>query len=276
MDVLVIGGASIDTLHLAGGTVTSAGGAALYTALAARCVGARAALCAPRCDPLPDRLQPIAERIAWSGPVVAPDALPRLEIAHHGGGRATLIGAAWGAVASLTPDALPADLSHVSVAHVAALPTSSQQLTFARACRARGAQRISTGTYARLIAIEREGVRALFDEVDWFFMNENEANLLFGGVDAVPGRAGKLAFVTLGERGALVIADDSVTHVPGQPANEVDPTGAGDTFCGVVLAKLSQGAEAVSAAQAGVALAAEMIGAVGPARLFEIGSEAVS
>ena len=267
-NILVIGGASLDVLHLGERTVTAAGGAGLYTALAARSAGATVCLLGPRSDPLPDLLQPVVHRLTWIGPLVPPDQLPRLEIAHHGGGRATLVNASWGAVASLAPDALPPDLSGVSVAHVAALPSADHQLAFVQAARGRGVARISAGTYARLISTERDRVRAVFDAVDLFFMNENEANLLFGGVEAIRTRSRQIVFVTLGERGAFVIREDRITHVPGQPAVDLDPTGAGDTFCGAVLAGLARGGNVMSAARKGVALAAEMIGAIGPARLL--------
>jgi ribokinase len=267
-NVLVIGSASLDVLHLAGQTVPSIGGAGLYTALAAQCAGARVGLLAPRPDPMSAALQRVTERLTWLGPTVSPDQLPRLEIAHHGGGRATLLSAAWGAVSSLTPDALPADLSDTAIVHVAALPSAERQLEFVRACRARGAARLSAGTYARSATRERDLVRELCESVDLFFLNENEANLLFGNAEAIPARQGNLVFVTLGERGALVIGHDHTTHIPGVPAVERDPTGAGDTFCGTTLAGLARGQAPERAAQCAVRLAAEMIGEIGPARLL--------
>ncbi len=269
LDILVVGGASLDVLHLADGqTVSSAGGAGLYTALAAHCAGARAGMFAPRPAPMPAALQPAADRLAWMGPVVPPDQLPHFEIAHHGGGRATLVHASWGAERSLTPEALPRDLQDAAIVHIAALRSAERQQIFARACRAWGVPRVSAGTYARSVADERDLVRALFDSVDLFFMNENEAGLLFGGVEAARTPPGHILFVTLGQRGALVIQGDGVTHVPGIPAVEFDPTGAGDTFCGAVLAGLARGEHPVMAARSAMALAAAMIGDIGPARLL--------
>jgi ribokinase len=268
LDVLVIGSASLDVLHLAGQTVSSIGGAGLYTALAAHCADARAGLLAPRPDPMPAAMGHAAKRLTWIGPTIFPDQLPRLEIAHHGGGRATLVSASWGAVNSLTPDALPSDLSDTAIVHIAALPSAGRQLEFARACRARGAARLSAGTYARSVAGEHDLVRELYESVALFFMNENEANLLFGNVGATVARQGQLAFVTLGERGALIIERDHTTHIPGVPAVEVDPTGAGDTFCGATLAGLARGQAPETAAHFAVSLAAEMIGEIGPARLL--------
>ena len=80
-NVLIVGGASMDRLHLASGSVESVGGAGLYTALAAYQAGAVVSLLAPRPEPCPASLEPLATRLsAWHGPAVAPADLPRFEI----------------------------------------------------------------------------------------------------------------------------------------------------------------------------------------------------
>lgn len=270
-DVLVVGGASLDILHAGGQTFRSAGGAGLYTAAAAARAGARAAMFAPRPDPVPDVLQPALARIAWFGPAASPDQLPHFEIAHYGGGKAELVNARWGAEAQLTSSGLPPDLSGVAIVHVAALGTTARQVDFARAARQRGAGRISAGTYGRAVYGETDAVRALFELADLFFMNENEAVGLFGAAEQARTAPGKLLFVTLGSRGALVFQGSHRTHVPGMAADELDPTGAGDTFCGATLAGLARGEHPVMAARQAIALAARMIGAVGPAALWEEG-----
>jgi len=68
-----------------------------------------------------------------------------------------------------------------------------------------------------------------------------------------------------------VIQGDWVTDLPGQPAPEIDPTGAGDTFCGTTLARMALGDHPVEAARHGIAQAAETIGALGPAALLREG-----
>ena len=267
-EILVIGGASLDVLHLSGQTVTAAGGAALYTAAAAWRAGAAVTLLAPRPDPLAELLQPAAARFPWIGPIIDPDQLPRLEIAHYGGGKAALLSARWGAEALLTPADLPGDLSGYRFIHIAALRSAQRQVDFLRGCRQRGATRISAGTYGHVVYDETATVRALFEQADLFFLNENEANGLFGSVDAACTAAGKLLFVTLGERGALVIQGETITSIAGQDAHEVDPTGAGDTFCGATLAGLARGLPPVTAAQQAAILAAHMIEQIGPAALW--------
>jgi sugar/nucleoside kinase (ribokinase family) len=272
IDLFVIGTASLDILHFAGQTAQAAGGAGLYTALAAHRAGVRAGLIAPRPEPMPAGLQPAAGRLEWIGPAITVDDLPRLEIEHHGGGQATLLAASWGAEALLTVDAIPPEVTEATFIHIAALSTAQRQLDFLQAiCWRVGTHRprLSVGTYARLVYGETGRVRRLFELADLFFMNENEARGLFGRVEQARTRPEALLFVTLGEAGALVIEGDHVTHIPGQPTTELDPTGAGDTFCGATLAGLARGLSPLAAAEAAVALAAQVVSRVGPAALLE-------
>jgi ribokinase len=258
--VLVVGLASLDVIHLPGrAPLHTIGGAGLYTALAAAAGGAAVTLLAPKPSPMPDALAVVERSLDWTGPQISADDIPRLEIAHHGGGRATLIGASWGGEAGLSVDALVPDLSPFDVVHVAALASAGRMLAFARAFRARGIPVVSAGTYFRVVSMERETVLTLADEADLFFCNENEANGLFGSAEAAHARPGQHVFVTLGERGAWVIGANDRAHVSTQPITELNPTGAGDTFCGAVLAVLAQGGRAVDAAQAGCAAATRLV-----------------
>ncbi|MCX6467003.1 MAG: PfkB family carbohydrate kinase [Pseudonocardiales bacterium] len=86
-----------------------------------------------------------------------------------------------------------------------------------------------------------------------------------GGVDPadVPGaaralheRSGAAVVVTLGERGALVVdGPGEPAHVPAPAVTAVDTVGAGDTFNGVLAARLADGADLRAAVQAGVTAA---------------------
>ena len=70
--------------------------------------------------------------------------------------------------------------------------------------------------------------------------------------------------VTLGDKGALLLADGSETTVPPRRVQVRDTTGAGDTFNGVLAARLAAGeplGRAVVAAGAAASLAVEHIGA---------------
>jgi ribokinase len=156
--------------------------------------------------------------------------------------------------------------------HIAALSTAQRQLDFVQAIiTLRGERRqprLSVGTYARLVYGETAQVHTLRAQADVFFMNENEATGLFGSVQQARVCPPALLFVTLGAQGALVIMGETITHIPGQVVSEVDPTGAGDTFCGATLAELARGASPIAAAERAVALAAQTVGALGPAALL--------
>jgi ribokinase len=93
----------------------------------------------------------------------------------------------------------------------------------------------------------------VLDLVDVLVANETEAAQL-GAVD------GPLLVVTEGERGARV----GDRRIPSFPVDVVDPTGAGDAFCGTLAAALAAGLsldESLTRAAAGGALACTVPGA---------------
>lgn len=263
--MLVVGGVTLDTLHLGGGgSHERPGGAGLYTALGCRAAGGAVALFAQVPDPMPAILDPFTQLFDWRGPVIPLSTLPRLEIAHYGSGRAELLAADWGAQLDLEPADLPPDLSRIRCAHVAALGPTGKQIAFARACRRLGVKTISAGTYGRAVSGGAGAVRQLIDLADRFFMNENEALGLFGSLDAVVARPGQVLFVTQGARGAWAITSRERAFAPALEVREVDPTGAGDTLCGAVNEGMEKGLGVEEALRLGVRLAAVTVGAIGP------------
>ena len=268
--LLIVGGASLDILHFNGQTERSPGGAGMYTAMAARRNGLGwldVEIFAPKPNPMPDPLRPIAARLSWQGPQVAPDDIPRLEIEHTESGT-TYLNSFFGAESTLDPAQLPADLSNYAAIHVIPLGDAAVQLRFVRACRERGAQFISAGCYVREFASKPEAPTAVFQETDALFLNEREANIFFGSLDNAKTAAGKLIFVTLGEKGAIVVQGDWQTRLTGNAVTALDPTGAGDTFCGGTLAHLVSGKQPVQAARFAMLLAAQTVQQIGPTALI--------
>ena len=268
--ILIVGGASLDILHFKGQTTHSPGGAGMYTAMAARRNGMGwldVGIFAPKPDPMPEPLQPVAERISWDGPIVPPDQIPRFEYEHNETG--TIVhDAFFGAELTLNPDQLPADLSDFAAVHVIPLGDAHVQLSFVRACRERGAKFISAGCYVNDFENKPEAPTAVFQESDALFLNEKEANIFFGSLNDVKTDPGKLVYVTLGDKGALVVQGDWQTHLKCNPVQALDPTGAGDTFCGGTLANLVRGEHPVEAAGLAMPLAAEMVQKPGPTSLI--------
>ena len=265
---------TIDTIRLSGGAGkhTTPGGAGLYTALGVRAAGGAVRLFAQRPVPMPEILFPYDAALDWTGPEIPLDRLPRLDIAHHGGGKAELVGAFWGAQLELAPTDLPDDLSAIRIAHIAALGPTAKQIEFVQACRTHGVKKISAGTYGRAVYEDGDVVRALMAQVDYFFMNENEARGLFTDPAAVAAAPGQVVFVTLGERGVAAVTENGErVRTEAERVDECDPTGAGDSFCGGVLAVLAAGGGLDEAAREGVRVAAATIQALGPGNLIRFG-----
>jgi len=266
--LLVIGGASFDVLHLEDQTVDSVGGAGMYTAMAARRCGAQVSLFGPRPDPQPESLKPVVGHLTeWLGPVIHPDQMLEFEISYRGG-KTEYLKASVDAEKALSTTMLPADLSKYDLVHVTPLGDATKQLSFIKTCRERGAKRISAGTWPRGVAEQPQDVRAVIQHSDYFFMNDVEVKSLFGSLESAKTEPGKVLFITLGAQGACVIQGDTSTLIPTTSATVLDPTGAGDTFCGGTLAYLLQKEHPIMAARHAAALAAEMITQVGPTALL--------
>ncbi|MEZ4709404.1 MAG: carbohydrate kinase family protein [Caldilineaceae bacterium] len=267
IDLLVIGGAALDVLHNGAVVSRAPGGAGMYTASAAWRAGASVVMLAPRPQPMPEVLAPFAQRVTWRGRTIPPSELPHFEIAHQDGAT-TYLSAYFGAEAEMMPADLPDDLSQVSYVHVVPLGSVARQLAFVQACRARGARCISAGAFVNGADEDGAHMDQVFAAADLMFMNEEEATAFFGSLAAARTAAGKLLFVTRGSRGARILQGDAATDIGAPTVDAVDVTGAGDAFCGATLTQLARGRHPVLAARYATALAAEMIQAVGPSRLW--------
>ena len=123
----------------------------------------------------------------------------------------------------------------------------------------------------------RDDFRALVtDEVDLLFGNADELIALYEtdsfdeAVAAVRADC-RLAAITLGARGSIVVTHDDVVEVPavGVP-HVVDTTGAGDLFAAGFLFAHTRGDDLASCAHIGAIAAAEVISHVGPRPLVEL------
>ena len=88
---------------------------------------------------------------------------------------------------------------------------------------------------------------------------------IFGGFDHLLDLGAKAVVVTLGARGAALHTRDGDTPIAPFEVTPVDTTGAGDTFCGALCARLAAGDEleaALRVASAAAALSTTKAGAV--------------
>jgi len=120
--------------------------------------------------------------------------------------------------------------------------------------------------------------RALLALVDILVLNETELGVLADtsiADDAAAADIANLAHglrafaeqiicVTLGKRGAVVIAGNEVIEIAGRPVRAVDTTGAGDCFVGSLAARLAAGValrDALAYANAAASICVQRMGA---------------
>lgn len=83
---------------------------------------------------------------------------------------------------------------------------------------------------------------ALYERADLVFCNGRERAFLEDARATGPTpRAGQIIVETQGRRGALFIRGDESHFVAAEPVEVTDPTGAGDTFAGGVIAAIMKG-----------------------------------
>ncbi len=267
--ILIIGGASVDSLRADGQAITTPGGAALYTAIAARKAGADVRFFGFKPDPLPELFREPARMVDWVGPPCRLDDIPHFEIIYDERGDARMGAASWGKEDQLDPAMVPdALLESVDYIHIAAIHDPSLQMKFVQTLRRRSSAKLSAGTFGYMVHRAPDAVRALQEATDLFFLNGFEADLVFGR-QAPTVRPGQILVITRGAEGADVWQGDWCTRVPCYPAQPLDLTGAGDSVCGGALAGLVDGLHPTQAVQLGAAVAALTIESPGMTGLLK-------
>lgn len=129
-------------------------------------------------------------------------------------------------------------------------------LAYARAARAHGVKVVLNVAPARPLPPE------LLALVDILLVNEGELATLAGARGSIAAQLQRLAVpvvvVTLGAHGCCAKVNGALSVQPAFAIEPVDSTGAGDTFCGMLVARLAQGhgmADALRHATAAGALA---------------------
>jgi putative hydrolase of the HAD superfamily len=112
------------------------------------------------------------------------------------------------------------------------------------------------------ICLEGPLPRALLRHLTVLKLAEEEARVVLGGVDATAaqGLGVPIVVVTLGERGAVVLAGGRATAVSVEPVRDLaDAVGAGDAFLALMAAAATDGASPVEAARVACAGTADML-----------------
>ena len=176
------------------------------------------------------------------------DATGTMLVLHEAGERSMV--ADRGANASLSPDDLPPTIGAGAVLVSGYLLLQPPTTDAALAAIARADAELVAIETASWPLIAAFGVDAFFDATagaDAVLANEREAQSLTGcePEDACRalGERFRLAAVKRGPHGACLSIDGVFLSSAAPTVHEVDPTGAGDAFDGVLLAFLAQGAE---------------------------------
>jgi ribokinase len=166
-----------------------------------------------------------------------------------------------GANSRLRPEHLPPldGCSHLMLQLEIPLDTV---LAYARAAHAQGVKVVLNVAPARALPPE------LLQLVDILLVNEGELATLAGAQGSIADQLRRLAVptvvVTLGARGCCAAVHGAFSVQPAFAVTPVDSTGAGDAFCGVLVARLAQGrgmADALRHASAAGALKCQRRGA---------------
>lgn len=135
-------------------------------------------------------------------------------------------------------------------------------IEWAKAARRSGVRVVLNAAPARDLPAE------FLSLVDLLIVNEGELAMLSGAQRDIAASLAKLSVadvvVTLGARGCLARVDGRVLLQPAFVVEPIDTTGAGDTFCGTLVAALAQKVampDALRRASAAAALACTRMGA---------------
>jgi ribokinase len=195
----------------------------------------------------------------------------RAFICVEGGGQNTIV-VDGGANLALRPAHLPPAVVIAEAVRLAQLETPMETVA--------AFLQNGVGTGLRLLnaAPARLEARGLFQIVDILVLNETELQT-FAELKATPeGQAeivaaatsllawpGQSIVVTLGAAGCLIVSQGEARPIAGRKVSVVDTTGAGDCFCGVLAARLAEGATLDDAAAMANAAAALAVGKAGAA-----------
>ncbi|MBX3116683.1 MAG: carbohydrate kinase family protein [Cryobacterium sp.] len=242
----------------------SPGGDAVYSAIGAQLSGARGGIVSRLGAGFPERLREQFAKRDLIGQLVPMSHPPVLEwvLYEHDGSRRYVFHPESGTSEQASPEPEEVQLPDDARLHIAPMPIGVQQ-RWCAAAASRGLHLTLDPHHDECEAHPAE-VMSLLPQVDAFLPSEVEARILVGddpvaAIKAFLDAGAPIVAIKLGERGAVVSDGGKIWHVPNFPAKAVDVTGAGDSFCGAFAGALSRGADCVTAARWGAAVASFVI-----------------
>ena len=148
-----------------------------------------------------------------------------------------------------------------------ALNAAVKAMEFARTNRVKTAFSLSDPNMVRFC---RDGLERIIGEgVDILFCNKDEATMYTHQEDAEKAadslrNIAKTVVITLGADGALVVSENELVRISGNPVKAIDTNGAGDLFAGSFLHALSKGHDLLEAGQLASFASAQLVTQYGP------------
>jgi len=285
--LLVVGNLTIDEVVFRGGRRIQAGGAALYTPVAAAKMGLRAGVisnvgCDYQKEPL-DEMRTLAVDVTHVK--ILQDALTtRFRLDYTGDERRL-------SLMERCRPMEPQDLHNIraEAAHIAPVFDEVPAETVLELSERCLLLSFDPQGYVRQVTKDRVvGPRRWFDtqilshikvfkssveELQWITGTENP----WKSMEEIRNSGPDIVVATQGSKGALMLAEGSHYYVPAFPTHPVDPTGAGDAFIGGFLSQHLHGQDAPWSASVGASLASLLIETAGcriDASIREIGERA--
>jgi ribokinase len=176
-----------------------------------------------------------------------------------------------------TPEDIPADwLSEVAHWHLPLLPLARHRALVAALAGARGTVQADCPTRQELIGAPFARLEPSLSKIDIFLPSTSDFDVFAPDLDVITAlralRAvgAKDLVLKAGADGAYILEDQTLLHLPAYPAAPMDPTGAGDTFCGGFLVARASGASLRDAAAMGAACASFALETADPLDLLGI------
>jgi sugar/nucleoside kinase (ribokinase family) len=280
---LAVGNASIDDLVFADGSTRWAvpGGNAIYAALGMAVWGERPRVLAPRGPEYP--VGELGERIDLGAGPMRERNLRNWGLYEEDGTRTFTFRSKTRNWIDFCP--VPADLAGDGFAgcHLAPLPWS-RQIEFAEALGAKEARLISVDPDDRYVAeIPQAEMLRLFRSIDILLPSRQDVDAMFPGKTPLDGLKAlralapelRLIVVKCGEDGAIAHRAGAADYLRVPSASDclVEPTGAGDSFCGGALVGLARSGDPVDALLRGSVSASFAVAGLGPAALVDAAYE---
>ena len=240
-----IGHVSIDRVENVNGVRVQPGGAALYSAMAARTLlrDVRLVSVIGKDYEFLDALKPFYSRS------IRVSSMPstRFHIRYNERWETQYLKVNYGAGSKITASIIPTkELESTSVVHLSPMHPKKAHSIVDKIKEASPDAKISINTWIGYIKEGRKNRQLLKDlasKTDFFILNESEAKTLTE-TDSIPIALrlmkAKMLIITLGELGAIINKENvGMQLVPAltfPSGNVVDTTGAGDTWCGAFLA----------------------------------------